>query len=481
MNIGIVWIQNYRSRQASLRLSRACATGFGRAFQGSTVVEHSETTAFDALFQRPAVISAMDMVYFSGHGSDDGPIFEVMNRNDGLAKFTEVALGGLLRIAVFDCCRALKPGDLWIRGFQGLRWLLGFTDDVFQSADRGRIFGEFLLDRPAKPIDEAWRRAAIETDEPGIPSSFVRSLDTGGEIPADTLADLPHPTTPRFFVFATEVREDSGPTAGAEERRGQVKLFSIQSPGWTGESLADICVRLGVDEDPQVNTKDFHRFGGGALDIFRASDSVWWSRARYRQDLFGASPELPSPEEAVELAKRFLVEKSFVPAEIREIWTARTQETHGDGDGRRKEIASARHVHVTYQLDGLPVMGPGAQTRVTFQSRQIDAFFQLWQRPVPTSMEVEVIDADEAERRLRNDDTFRNVSSHLSIASRRLGYYTPLARQRADYLLPVWAIRGKVTTDAAVYGFVRYVPAAKSVPPRLLREGSVFNLSGVFP
>lgn len=479
MKIAIVWVNDYKNRDASSPTSPDCAGKFVRVM-GQDFQEYSEDRAFDALFQgtpqSPPEINTFDFVYFAGHGGDDGPIFNRLDKNDGVVQFNEsdVDLGGSLRIAVFDCCRALKRGELWRKRFNGLRWLLGFPDDMQPSETRGEKFAKHLLD--GRTINEAWKRAVKETDQTA-PYASVRALESdSGEIPEDLLSGLPARTAPRFFISSVE----------RVEPPSEVKLYEVGPPGWTGESLKNICERLVVPGSPQEETEDFYRFGAGALDVFRASDSLWWMRARLRRVLFGEAPTLPPPNEAIAQALSFLGEKQFLPGAPWRIWTTRTVEVHQDAaESRRKEILTARHVHVIYHLDGLPVVGPGAKTCVSFESEKVDAFHQFWQRPIPVGS-INIIDAEQAKEALAEDETFRQVKDRLQLGDPQLGYYALPARQRPDYLLPVWIISGKVAAVLASeveYRFVRYVRAAATIPEAVRDKltGSVFGLKKVLP
>jgi hypothetical protein len=155
-----------------------------------------------------------------------------------------------------------------------------------------------------------------------------------------------------------------------------------------------------------------------------------------------------------------------------------------DQDGNRSEpLQVARHLDFRLFWEELPVLGPGAQVRLTAED-DITERMRLSRLPTAEG-ELPIITADEAYRLLLRSEDFRKLEEkQLRIFRRCLGYYSLPPRDRQDCLIPVYAFEGVCSTDALRdHHFVRYVQAVKEeVRMRDFPEDSVMRtMRLVFP
>ncbi len=124
----------------------------------------------------------VDILFFSGHGNQDGLLFGVPNQDNGEAKYDEIQLGqgGKLKWFAIDACRILEeaaPGASafrWGRTFKGLRQMLSFHLECRDVPNRGKVFAQYLKgvhptqihlgnNLVGETISRSWELACIET------------------------------------------------------------------------------------------------------------------------------------------------------------------------------------------------------------------------------------------------------------------------------------------------------------------------------
>jgi hypothetical protein len=145
-----------------------------------------------------------------------GLLYGQRDQDDGIAGINEMSLGnGRCKWIVFDACNVLQKIDgssAWFNAltsvFAGLHYMLGFHTTCADSAGRGRIFAERLLD--GSPIREAWIRACIETEGKRTKCAWLRAYNAS----VDSFNDcwgVDVPTLPRIestcaidFVYHNE-------------------------------------------------------------------------------------------------------------------------------------------------------------------------------------------------------------------------------------------------------------------------------------
>lgn len=186
-------------------------SGFGKFHYGNNLAwdkdfeqDLTSTSAANPAGFDNFVAETADMVYFSGHGTQDSMLFGVLGNDNGEAAYDELQLGqkGILKWLVVDACRFLESIGAPVRlgpRFQGLRYMLGFNGDCRNTADRGMAFATQLNGTPAsnavaaipgEKIWYAWYLACVQTEgatNPGF--ACLRTGDANSVVHNDRWTD----------------------------------------------------------------------------------------------------------------------------------------------------------------------------------------------------------------------------------------------------------------------------------------------------
>lgn len=204
---GAEWVNNYIHpfvpRRTNLLHSHQNAQGFYDRLTGTGAFIYGDQWAWDQdvehMFSASELAAAdppplypygegssyaekVDLLFFSGHGTQDGLLFGVPSNDNGEAKYDEVllGLGGKLKWFVVDACKVLEETGVifrWGRVFKGLRIMLGFHGNCRDVSDRGLRFANYLKGVPSssavgtastalsgETIRHAWELACMETE-----------------------------------------------------------------------------------------------------------------------------------------------------------------------------------------------------------------------------------------------------------------------------------------------------------------------------
>lgn len=187
-SIGIEWVDEYHGIARKLNHNQENARGFSVTLDARSISEHGDDACVDSNFELPtgglagsaAPADAVDLVYFSGHGIPDGPIFGVAGEGDFCATADRMRLGTQsCKWVVFDACYVLNHDlpQIWYErlrtSFAGLHYMFGFDAIASDSGQRGRLFAQKLND--GETIREAWIRACIETEDSDKCYAYVRA------------------------------------------------------------------------------------------------------------------------------------------------------------------------------------------------------------------------------------------------------------------------------------------------------------------
>jgi hypothetical protein len=193
-NIGIEWVNKYHGRATDLKNNDNNAEGFYNTLDGVRQFEYGDDLAWDQDFEQSGAgapvtgtdqlyADAVDIVFFSGHGSTGGAFFGVATHDDGTAKPTEMRLGDLnCEWAVLDACLVLaySGGGVYDRVrpvFKGLHHILGFDTTTGDSGSRGKKFAQHLND--GWTMGEAWRKACEETEDSSVWWAYIHANTAG--------------------------------------------------------------------------------------------------------------------------------------------------------------------------------------------------------------------------------------------------------------------------------------------------------------
>ncbi|MNU81964.1 hypothetical protein D3C71_716410 [compost metagenome] len=221
-----------------------------------------------------------------------------------------------------------------------------------------------------------------------------------------------------------------------------------------------------------------------SISVYQASNSFW-----YQDDDFFAredkkfSQNLPDARTAQEKALRFLKENGLLLNSasfhsVTHTTVVATKPNEKKGDEYNTEV----HVNFRYSLDGLPVFGPGAKTRVSFVSDKINSgVYHFWREVTQEKKARDLIDPELALEIHAKNFRFASLkegAAKVIIKEMELGYFamSPTELQRA--LIPVYKISGVISTEALPeYAFTHHVVAVKYNEDDIKTMG--FNIGSV--
>ncbi len=221
-----------------------------------------------------------------------------------------------------------------------------------------------------------------------------------------------------------------------------------------------------------------------SVSIYQASNSFW-----YQDDDFFAredkkfSQKLPDAKNAQEKALKFLRENGLLlnNAAFHSVTHTTIVATKPD-EKRGDEYNTEVHVNFRYSLDGLPVFGPGAKTRVSFVSDKINSgVYHFWREVTQEKKTRDLIDPELALEIHAKNFRFASLkegAAKVTIKKVELGYFavSPTELQRA--LIPVYKISGIISTEALPeYAFNHHVVAIKYTENDVKTMG--FNIGNV--
>lgn len=152
----------------------------------------------------------VDILYFAGHGTQDGLLYGVPDYDNGEARYDEMQLGqgGIIKWFVADTCKLLEESGVqyrWRNLFKGLRYVLGFHGDCRDVGDRGWRFASHLNGVPTnqatagaasaalsgETIWHAWQLACLETEAlADLTCAYLRAGGTNSVIHNDRWTDV---------------------------------------------------------------------------------------------------------------------------------------------------------------------------------------------------------------------------------------------------------------------------------------------------
>lgn len=200
--IGIEWVKKYNGRAANVSNTQAAAEGFYNTLAGIRMFNWGDDLAWDQDFEEQGTgnpttgadttwVDSVDIVFFAGHGSSQGPLFGVASHDSGEASPAEVRWGNSnLEWIVFHACEVLRRDGVFNRWgwpvFRGLHYILGFHNSCHDESKRGRYFAEDL--NAGWRVRDAWIRACQETEGSDTEWAYLRA-DAAG---TDTFNDHWH-------------------------------------------------------------------------------------------------------------------------------------------------------------------------------------------------------------------------------------------------------------------------------------------------
>jgi len=206
------------------------------------------------------------------------------------------------------------------------------------------------------------------------------------------------------------------------------------------------------------------------LEIFRTSDSLRWSMIDKRNEEPAEPVKLPDDQVAIRRANAFLDQRGLADARAHEVSVT---QSHHSRIGRGNKVLInhpvAAHVNYMFQIDGLPVFGPGAKMQVTFTNEEPPVqTYKFWREPLKGKT-LKTISYDQAVDLIRRHPTFATMvragKARVVFDRAQLGYYAFPARERQGMLIPVYRFDGTVHgPEGERYEFSRHVVAVALSP-----------------
>jgi hypothetical protein len=205
--VGAESVERYHGRAADLvGLIHQSADAFYNTVDCTKKFRFKDDSAWDQDFEAPGVgtpstgydyayADNVDIVFFAGHGSPNGPFFGRSDRDDGEAKPNEARWGDKnLEWIAFHACSTLHHSssnsvNRWRNAFQGLHYILGFSTTAWTCGDTlGKRFAQLL--NAGWRVKDAWIRASIESQPSSTHTAYLRAdVYSGGSKLTNTSED----------------------------------------------------------------------------------------------------------------------------------------------------------------------------------------------------------------------------------------------------------------------------------------------------
>jgi hypothetical protein len=221
------------------------------------------------------------------------------------------------------------------------------------------------------------------------------------------------------------------------------------------------------------------RSGTASLEIYRPSDSLWWTdHALACQEELRKGGPLPDEGKARKLAAA-LLEQHGLDASLAKVASVTYVESDVQrGEAKPRSERTAIDINYTFSLDKYPVLGPGAKIKVSLAGEGAPAqLIYFWRKPSKASA-APAISATVALERFMRDPSFfrlRNKDALVEVKNVRLGYYAMSPTDFQRFYVPVWAIDAVCVTRELRYEFRNYVVAVDMSPERAKEADAVAN------
>lgn len=251
-------------------------------------------------------------------------------------------------------------------------------------------------------------------------------------------------------------------------QRGSIVFLRTPFPDLNDNKAMNIAKIFGIEsteirnEHPRLVIRD----SKSTLEIFRTSDSIWWTRLSDEKREPDGKVELPDEKEAVALAQDYLKEKKL-DDELAKVKTVTYSEHSRIGRGGKviADYPVMQHVNFEFSFDDVPILGPGAKIQVTFgANKKVVEVYKFWRHTVK-DREMDIITTDKAIELIRNDKAFsklREGEAKVTFHDIWLAYYALPPRRQQLFLFPVYTFKGTVSTpELERYDFVKHVVAVE--------------------
>jgi hypothetical protein len=226
-----------------------------------------------------------------------------------------------------------------------------------------------------------------------------------------------------------------------------------------------------------------------SLEVFRASDSLWWTDHRLANiDAPLSAIDLPAEHAARDIADGQLrrLGLDIEPAAISSITYSETEAATASVRATPSGIRSALDVNYTFRIASFPVFGPGAKIKVTLgHAAALAQVVYFWRKCRPVGS-FSPITPQQAIERFQQDNAFKQLdlkSAKIVIARVELGFYALPPSKFQRFYIPVYAVDSKCYVGTLPpYSFRRYITArdVSAIEAKQLRMTASAALPAVF-
>ena len=244
-----------------------------------------------------------------------------------------------------------------------------------------------------------------------------------------------------------------------------IMTFKVVPPHYTRNDIISLGKKFNISEPYQIKE------GNEGLSIREVDDDIhvlilnsgwieYWNSNRHSVNSLDIPGNLPSDDEAVTIATKFLRDRDLLPAdaELRKIDHVKT---YNLGDGGQESVVW-EDIEVWYgrKLNGYPVEGTKLMLAIGAHGDPIE-FLSNWRNYTPYQ-EMPVKEPGTAFQDLKTEGV--SVGMHMpdkvSISDMYLAYRTKAGSDTEKYLEPVWIFKGNVTeNNTSIMPVNAYIPA----------------------
>jgi hypothetical protein len=244
----------------------------------------------------------------------------------------------------------------------------------------------------------------------------------------------------------------------------ELPVYAAMPPQWTQDQVARLAERFELKGDvADAGLWYVCRSEALMLEVYQASHSMRIERRDLDGEGRGACQDAPDRERSLAVAQRVMERfgGEFAKPRLHTVTELEVQRaTRGQSDVERQVVAL--QVNYRYEMDGLPLVGPGAKAQITVGA---DGDMMQAYRFARAAERIEsraTVAPEDALRRFAASDMFTQLDGRAKVAitSTELGLLSVPPTEVQSVLVPVYVIKGEISTEQLPrYAFVRYVAA----------------------
>jgi len=251
-----------------------------------------------------------------------------------------------------------------------------------------------------------------------------------------------------------------------QSNESKIMVYRTILPHYTREDIITYGEKFNMSPDDDIKGGD-EGYGRASKDrkIHLYLTNTGWieylnSHRAHTINLIDIPGNLPSDDEAVKIATRFLKDRDLLPdgAEFR---TTSHGKIHGTAENDT-DIVLWEDVQVWYgrKLNGIPVKGTQLMLAIGADGTPIE-FFTNWRDYQPyKELSVKTPEQSFEELKTKGVPVGMNNPEKVSITDSYLAYHTKAGAETEEYLEPVWVFKGNIMVDGkAVDSVEAYIPA----------------------